>query len=123
MAEHDQDGPEAGPADGGGETASARPRTVKHPLRVRFDQAERAVGPHVERIVHADLTNTLLMESARVVRLGFRGLDAARSTVVHALGMTARGDVHRVSRQVAVLQAGIDELAQRIDEIDAERRP
>lgn len=33
------------------------------------------------------------------------------------------GDVHRVSLQVAVLQTGIDELARRIDEIDAERGP
>ena len=88
--------------------------------RQTFDSAERAVGRPLEHVVASPryLDVALLGRRARAVVSAAFTVPA--TTVLHVLNLPARGDIRKLSRQIAILTNEVRELAAEVDEI---RRP
>lgn len=82
-----------------------------------FDTAERAVGRPLEHVVASPRYLDVALLGRRVKGVAGAALTVPMTTVLHLLNLPARGDIRKLSRQVAVLTNEVRDLAAEIGEL------
>ena len=88
--------------------------------RQAFDTAERTVGRPLETIVASPRYLDVALLGRRIRGVAGTAVGIPMTTVLHLLNLPARGDIRKLSRQVATLTNEVRQLSAEIDEL---RRP
>jgi hypothetical protein len=85
--------------------------------RQAFDTAERAIGRPLEQVVASPRYLDVALLGRRIKGAAGAVVSAPMTTVLHLLNMPARGDIRKLSRQVATLTNEVRHLASEIGEL------
>lgn len=85
--------------------------------RRAFDRAERTIGRPLEDLVASPRFMDVALFRQRARRVVVGALERPAEVILHLLSLPARGDIRRLSHQVAALANEVHEVAAGIDEL------
>ena len=88
--------------------------------RQAFDLAERTVGRPLEYAVASPRYLDVALLGRRIRTVAGSAVSLPVNTVLHVLNIPAKGDIRKLSRQIASLTNEVHQLAAEVDEL---RRP
>ena len=92
---------------------SAKPLWLRAVYRL-----ERAVGEPVESAVRTDTYFNLMTTATRTTKTAKRKVTGASTRALHLLNLPAGTDVRRMREQLARMERRINQLSERVEELD-----